>query len=179
MKHLAWLAAFALISCNNNTEKNKATTDTIAETNMAPAPHTTEAAAESSLQGGCYYAANGRDTIWLQLHINGSEVTGQMQYDNFEIDGNMGTIQGVVEANRVKGYFTFLSEGQWSVRQVVFEERNGQLLQGSTNNMQYEKDTALFATPNPPLDAQRPFAPIPCSQVRFPKLPAQNVSKPF
>jgi hypothetical protein len=167
MKLLAFLLAIIFFSCNNSTE----TTHTEIKDTTIAAPQTT---ITPNRLAGCYLAVKGRDTIRLQLAIKDSLVTGQMQYDNFEIDGNIGTVEGVVRNGRISGYFTFLAEGMWSVREVVFEERDGQLLQASTSNMTYRTDTARFQG-NISFDTQRPFTSIACPELRFPQLPAKNL----
>ena len=103
-----------------------------------------------------------------------------MQYDNYQVDGNFGTVQAVKRGNRISGHFTFFAEGMWSVREIIFEERNGQLLQASTNNMSYGKDTMRFTnTQNLLFEEDRPFEPVPCSTLQFPQLPTRDVSGSF
>ena len=179
MKYFVLIMAMVFISCNNTPKKTTsagannsadtiATADTLTKNNTAnPTPN-------------CYLAVQDRDSIRLQLTIKDSLVTGQMQYDNYQVDGNMGTVQAVKRGNRISGHFTFFAEGMWSVREIIFEERNGQLLQASTNSMTYGKDTVRFnSTQNLPFDEDRPFTPVSCSTLQFPELPPQNVSNSF
>lgn len=179
MKLLVLIMALVFISCNNAPKKTtpsgatanadtSAAVDTTTQTNTAyPTPN-------------CYLAVQDRDTIRLQLNVKDSLVTGKMQYDNYQVDGNIGTIQAVKRGGRISGHFTFFAEGMWSVREIIFEERNGQLLQASTNSMSYGKDTVRFSsTQNLPFDEDRPFTPVACSTLQFPELPPQNVSNSF
>jgi len=167
MKIWILLLASACISCNNQTQNTNTTTnDTTTADTIVQQPNETFA--------GCYLAVKGHDTIRLQLNVTDSLVSGQMQYDNFGIDGNIGTINGVLRQGRISGYFRFLSEGMWSVREVAFEEKSGQLLQASTAAMQYSGDTAKFTEPVV-WDTARPFTRVPCSQLVFPPMPATNL----
>ncbi len=178
MKPLAIIIALALLSCNNTSETTR--------TEIKPTTDTAQRAADSlaqsstGAQAACYLAVDDRDTIRLQLTINDSLVSGKMQYDNYQVDGNIGTVQALKQGGRISGHFTFFAEGMWSVREIIFEERNGQLLQASTNNMSYGKDTMRFTnTQNLAFDEDRPFKPVPCSTLQFPQLPPQNVSSSF
>lgn len=176
MKYIVLIMALVFISCNDETNTTPAATnntdtaasaDTMINNNSNPAPQ-------------CYLAVEDRDTIRLQLTITDSLVTGKMQYDNYQVDGNIGTVQAVKRGGRISGHFTFFAEGMWSVREIIFEERNGQLLQASTNNMSYGKDTMRFTnTQNLLFEEDRPFKPVPCNTLQFPQLPPQNVSKSF
>lgn len=173
VKKLVLLLALSWMGCNNASKENNTTADTSGQ-KAAPQTAITEPQT-STLQAGCYRAVQNRDTILLQLEINGNIVTGQMQYDNFEIDGNVGTINGVLQGGRISGVFTYASEGMWSVREIVFEVRNGQLLQADTRNMKLDKDTLRFANPDSLVfDAQRPFSSVRCTEVQFDTLPPQN-----
>jgi len=165
------------MGCNNTSAEMENPADTSGQ-GAAQQPAT--APPINSIQAGCYRAVQGRDTIWLQLEINGLMVTGRMQYDNFEIDGNIGTINGTAQGNRITGLFTYFSEGMWSVREVILEARNGQLLQSDMRKINMQKDTMRFNQDDSLVfDVQRPFNSVPCSEVQFSPLPDQNPSKSF
>lgn len=120
----------------------------------------------------CYLAVQNRDSILLQLHITDSTVTGLMQYDNFGMDGNNGTLQAELRNKRIEGHFRFFAEGTWSVREIVFEQQGEQWLQAQTDNMLYSGDTVRFENKNNlKFDAQRVFKSVDCGQLHFGVMP--------
>ena len=160
------MVALGLLGCdNNNTDGEKANT---IDTPVAAQP----SGSPTHNWAGCYRAVQGQDTILLQLTGSDSTISGTMQYDNYGIDGNIGTLQATVRNNRLQGYFRFFSEGMWSVREVIFEKRQNQLLQADTRQMTSSGDTVVFS--NPQLlnwDTQRPFVPVNCSELEFDAVP--------
>ena len=70
---------------------------------------------------GCYQMTLKRDTVNLQLNVNDTIVTGDLQYDFFEKDRNEGTLKGVLRNDIITGDYTFQSEGTTSVREVIFK----------------------------------------------------------
>ena len=179
MKYLGWIMAIAFLGCNNAPNKTK-TTDAPTTADTLSTVGNNTPAKDTSAVTHCYLAVQDRDTIRLQLVVKDSLVTGRMQYDNYQVDGNIGTVQAAKRNGRISGHFTFFAEGMWSVREIIFEERNGQLLQASTNSMSYGKDTVRFSNPqNLTFEQDRPFTPVPCSTVQFPELPPRDVSPSF
>ena len=69
----------------------------------------------------CYLFATDRDTVFLKLNqpIDG-KVTGDLKYDFYERDGNVGYIEGEIHGDTLIADYTFLSEGMISVREVGF-----------------------------------------------------------
>ncbi|WP_343531346.1 hypothetical protein [Pedobacter sp.] len=78
----------------------------------------------------CYAYIKGRDTAELTLITTGIVSTGELRYKWFEKDKNMGTIEGEMHGDTLIAAYTFDSEGQKSVRQVVFLKKDNQLLEG-------------------------------------------------
>lgn len=88
--------------------------------------------AEMSAAGpSCYLFATDRDTVYLKLNqpVNG-KVTGDLNYDFFERDGNTGFIEGEVHGDTLIADYTFLSEGLVSVREVGFLLGDDQVVEG-------------------------------------------------
>lgn len=79
----------------------------------------------------CYLFATDRDTVYLKLNppING-KVTGDLNYDFFERDGNTGFIEGEIHRDTLIADYTFLSEGLISVREVGFLLGEDQVMEG-------------------------------------------------
>lgn len=69
----------------------------------------------------CFQYLGEKDTVQLTAHIDGTKVTGTLDYALFEKDKNSGTIEGEIRDNMIIAEYTFLSEGVTSKRQVVFK----------------------------------------------------------
>ncbi|MBN3581310.1 hypothetical protein JYB64_02855 [Algoriphagus aestuarii] len=69
----------------------------------------------------CFQYIGEKDTINLTTHIDGTKITGTLEYSLFEKDKNTGTIDGEIRNNLIIAEYTFQSEGQSSKRQVVFK----------------------------------------------------------
>ena len=69
----------------------------------------------------CFQYISEKDTIKLTTHIDGTNITGTLNYSLFEKDKNSGTIDGEIRDNLIIAEYTFQSEGQTSKRQVVFK----------------------------------------------------------
>lgn len=78
----------------------------------------------------CYAYIKGKDTARLTLITTGSISTGELNYKWFEKDKNTGSIEGEMRGDTLIAYYTFNSEGQQSVRQVVFLKKGNQFLEG-------------------------------------------------
>lgn len=79
----------------------------------------------------CYLFATDRDTVFLKLNppING-KVTGDLKYDFYERDGNVGYIDGEIHGDTLIADYTFLSEGMISVREVGFLLADDRVIEG-------------------------------------------------
>jgi hypothetical protein len=78
----------------------------------------------------CYRYASENDTIYLKfLHI-GKGIRGVLDYKLKEKDRNSGTIAGKMDGDLMIADYTFMSEGQVSVRQVVFKKQGHTMIEG-------------------------------------------------
>lgn len=68
----------------------------------------------------CYSNINGKDTVYLKIEKFPNVVTGKLVYKLYEKDSNTGTIDGILKGDTLIADYTFMSEGQQSVRQVAF-----------------------------------------------------------
>ncbi|HEV2833101.1 MAG TPA: hypothetical protein VGW31_14060, partial [Hanamia sp.] len=98
---------------------------------------------KSSSIDGCYISTFNKDTAHLKLTINNNEVSGNLVYDRFEKDGNVGTIKGRVRDSLIIADYTFQSEGMTSVREVVFKIKDENLIEGY-GDIVMKSDTAAF-----------------------------------
>lgn len=69
----------------------------------------------------CFQYLGEKDTIRLTTHVDGTNITGTLDYSLFEKDKNTGTFEGEIRDNMIIAEYTFQSEGQSSKRQVVFK----------------------------------------------------------
>ncbi|HLT08204.1 MAG TPA: hypothetical protein VK014_11810 [Cyclobacteriaceae bacterium] len=80
---------------------------------------------------GCYMYATDRDTVYLVFDPpHGDTITGELRYDFFERDGNVGFIEGTRRGDTLIADYTFLSEGMISVREVGFLLADDQVIEG-------------------------------------------------
>lgn len=78
----------------------------------------------------CYQYVLSLDTISMQIHINGNQFTGKMDYQFFEKDQSHGTISGKIEGDKIIGDYKFSSEGLESVSQIIFKKQENDLMVG-------------------------------------------------
>ncbi len=91
-------------------------------------PVTIEPAAVNNEE--CYSYEKDGNSISLQIATSGKEVFGAMSYALAEKDKNAGLLKGKWEGNILLLDYTFQSEGTQSTRQVAFELKDGQLIEG-------------------------------------------------
>ena len=90
-----------------------------------------EAKQEANAGPSCYCFTTDRDTVYLVLDPPmGGKITGELSYDFFERDGNIGFIEGRVHGDTLIADYTFLSEGMVSVREVGFLLAEDQVIEG-------------------------------------------------
>lgn len=136
MKKHFLIAAFATLSaaCSSNSETEKAADSTItAETAVV-------AAAESRT---CYVHNENRDSIYLDLHTKGEQVSGTLNISLYEKDRNSGTVTGVMKGDTILLDYTFQSEGMQSVRQVAYLQKDGKLIEGFANVQEQNGKTSF------------------------------------
>jgi|SRR5690606_32210742 hypothetical protein len=110
---------FCLSACSpspNNTQEGK----------------TVDVASQEAHSGpSCYLFTTDRDTVYLVLDppLDG-KITGELSYDFYERDGNIGFIEGKVQRDTLIADYTFLSEGTVSVREVGFLLGENQVVEG-------------------------------------------------
>lgn len=69
----------------------------------------------------CFQYFGEKDTVLLTTYIDGTNITGTLDYSIFEKDKNSGTIEGEIRDDMIIAEYTFQSEGVTSKRQVVFK----------------------------------------------------------
>lgn len=111
----------------------------------------------------CFKSIKGSDTVYLKLEKFPNVVTGSLVYDFHEKDGYTGSIDGVLKGDTLVADYTFMSEGQRSVRQVAFlltdsmvtegyaamADENGKMVFKNTTLLDFTKGLQLKAIPCP------------------------------
>ena len=93
---------------------------------------------------GCYMRVTGRDTLLLRINQNGDEISGTLEFDNFEKDSSSGSLKGKKSADGIiHVYYDFFAEGMRSVREMYFKPGNKKMTM-ATGDMDYSGDTAYF-----------------------------------
>ncbi|MBE9583721.1 hypothetical protein IM792_04615 [Mucilaginibacter sp. JRF] len=122
---LAIAAMFA--ACNSN--PNTKTADSIAADSSA---NDTTAQTTAAPGQACFLLTEGtqkQDSTKIHLTIEGSEVTGDMQWLPKEKDARKGTLEGTQEGNIIKAVWTFNQEGTKDTMAVEFNFPGDKLMQ--------------------------------------------------
>ena len=170
MKPIAWILLLIATSCNEATDTAQLKADTthltFRTTKNNPVNNTAKSAGTYDSLSGCYRYIQKRDTIKLKLTVKDTTVNGELAFDNYQIDGSSGTIQGIIRNNQVIVYYNFASEGMQSVREVVFLFRGKKLVQADTQDMSFRNDTAIYKDHQQiNFDTSRIFSPVNCDEL--------------
>lgn len=80
---------------------------------------------------GCYVVRREKSVYTLTIAQQyGSRINGTLTYKNFEMDSSSGSFEGTYADGILIGYYSFSSEGEDSVRQMVFKKVGNSFLQG-------------------------------------------------
>lgn len=132
-----------LFSCNEsastNNEINSADTTTTIATNTT----------SKVINIGCYgFHQNGDDINFNITSVNDS-VIGDLKYELAEKDKNSGRFSGIIYGDKLIGTYRFSSEGMVSYREIAFEIKDKNLVEGfgevkESGNGFVFKDTATL-----------------------------------
>lgn len=89
-----------------------------------------EAAKPEEPKTTCYSFEANNNSVSLQMETIGNEVSGSMVYSLAEKDKNTGTFKGTINNNIIIADYIFQSEGVESTRQIAFEIKGDQLIEG-------------------------------------------------
>lgn len=111
MKTKIFFAAilFLAAACNNNENKEEPADSSATNIPAVQAP-----------QKICFLGVIGKDSIKLSLQLDGTNVSGNLNYLMAEKDSNTGRISGNMQGDTLFADYNFASEGQQSMRQVAF-----------------------------------------------------------
>ena len=79
----------------------------------------------------CYASRLNGNIVALSFNVNShQEVNGKLSYNLTGKDKNEGTLVGNMKGDTLVADYTFMSEGVSSVREVVFLQKDGTLIEG-------------------------------------------------
>lgn len=165
MKHIFFpiVTLFFIAACSDgprNTSNENTQTRDANYANAQPDSSTADApAAFADTVNRCYLWAKNKDTIRMQLSQSSQAVKGHLTYNFYEKDDNDGVIDGYMDGDTLIAEYTFKSEGQVSIRQVMMKretdgfvmgsgemkEQNGRMIFTQRNKVKYN-DTKLTLT---------------------------------
>lgn len=125
---IATFIIFSVLAIGSCTTDKK--TDSPTDSTALTVTDTTKGVATDNVLGDCYAYIKNRDTASLKLQIDGEQVTGDLSYRLFEKDSNKGTLAGELKGDTIIAEYTFDSEGMRSVREIVFLNKDGKLIEG-------------------------------------------------
>ncbi len=115
-------ATLVLAACGCDGAK---TGDAAAADNTAQAP----VAAPAASSENCYILAEGKDTTWLTLKIDGETVTGKYHWHPHEKDGGHGTIAGKIQGGIADVMYDYTIEGSNQKEQMMFKIEGDKVVQ--------------------------------------------------
>ncbi|WP_284652522.1 hypothetical protein [Flavobacterium terrisoli] len=103
----------------------------------------------------CYSYEKDGNSISIQIETSGEDVFGAMAYSLAEKDKSAGLLKGKWKNNILLLDYTFQSEGTQSKRQVAFELKDGQLIEGfgemNEDGTEFKDISQLKFSPTMPL----------------------------
>ena len=104
----------ALSSCNNNVDETveEEKSDSLIQTDF------------------CYTGIINRYTVFLNVNITDTLVTGGLIYNFYEKDDNKGSLSGKMIGDTMIADYKFYSSGMESMRQVAFLKKDSVMIQG-------------------------------------------------
>ena len=139
------LSGILIISCKNNENQDTKDSETLVE-----AQQQYEEEEEEIPVMMCYLYASETDTISLNIEKLDKNISGSLIYMLKEKDINRGEISGEMKGDTLFADYEFMSEGKTSVRQVMFLQKENQLVEGylteDSKNYKFNEDFALTRT---------------------------------
>lgn len=149
--HALFTAILVLVSCKGPKE------DSPIEVALSPnAEHLEEINTE------CFQYFGEKDTVRLMTLTIGTKVTGTLDYAIFEKDKNSGFIKGEIRENLMIAEYTFMSEGDSSKRQVVFQKTDEGWKEGYGEMKTVDDIPVQVNIDSLDFSHQITLAPIPC-----------------
>ena len=139
------LSGILIISCKNNENQDTKDSETLVE-----AQQQYEEEEEEIPVMMCYLYASETDTISLNIEKLDKNISGSLIYMLKEKDINRGEISGEMKGDTLFADYEFMSEGKTSVRQVMFLQKENQLVEGylteDSKSYKFNEEFALTRT---------------------------------
>ena len=90
----------------------------------------------------CFISILDKDTAKLELNVTGDRFEGFLYYLPFESDSSLGSYEGTVHGDTLKGMFRFISEGLVSYEEVYFLMDGNKLKEG-VGELEFRNDTTV------------------------------------
>jgi hypothetical protein len=87
----------------------------------------------------CFVFAEGRDTSFISISIEGTTVTGLKSWAPWEKDGGHGSLKGTISGDTITAIFDYMIEGSIQAEEVMFRLVDGKLLEGSGSLTEFGK----------------------------------------
>jgi len=127
MKKVLTLTAVLALSVFASCKKETTTTEPV---QITPSPPK-EAEIVEPAGDQCYTWKSNGSIVEMSFNVNShQEVNGKLSYNLVGKDKNEGTLIGNMKGDTLIADYTFSSEGMSSVRQVVFLQKDGTLIEG-------------------------------------------------
>lgn len=94
----------------------------------------------------CYRKIHDRDSIRVRFESENGRIRGTLEFDNYQIDGSSGKIEGSIHGDTLKVWYDFHSEGMRSVREIYFLRKGDHLVRGIGDEI-IRNDTSFLANP--------------------------------
>jgi hypothetical protein len=104
--YLLLAGSTTLLSCGNESQTNPP----VGETEQQP-----------TSKDYCFRQVTGKDTLKVHLHVDGEQVTGDMDSLPDQKDARRGGITGIIVGNEIKATWHFQQEGMNDSMQVAFK----------------------------------------------------------
>ncbi|TWW00614.1 hypothetical protein [Chitinophaga pinensis] len=129
-----YFAAAALLTMLSCQQSGNTSSETEGKDSTVTAPDPAIIAAGPQ----CFTRISGKDTSYLQFHTDNEVINGELEYHLFEKDKNQGTITGTINNNIIEAEYHFMSEGQTSLRPVVFKLENNKAYEAIPSSLDKE-----------------------------------------
>ncbi len=130
-----------LCACNQSEENTSKKTETVIENKDSTG------IIQNNKLAGCYRMVISNDTALMHIEQKGDSITGSLVYKRKEKDSNTGNVSLAVKGNRAEGWYTFMSEGKTSVRQIILKI-NGDTFAEGYGDIMMKNDSAVFKYPH-------------------------------
>ncbi len=114
------------------------------------------------LEKGCYKYDENNSIILFEIENTNGPVSGNLSYQLDGKDKNTGEFEGTIKEDKLIGSYTFMSEGKQSTREVAFQIKEEQLIEGYGE--MNEEGTAFKNHDSINYSSTMPLAKIECEQ---------------